>query len=96
MRKAIKPHVRKDGVTFVDKEHFINGSPIKSWECTRKSCGFLTTEVCWGDADWGEVEKGSKNKAHAEATGGFYGPNGNGYNYWCPKCEHRMNPRAKA
>lgn len=93
MRKSIKPTVRKDGVTFVDKEHFIDGSPIKSWECTKKGCAFLTTEVCWNE---GENDTKWENKANAEGTCGFYGPNGNGYNYWCPKCESRMNPRAKA
>ena len=84
MRKAIKPMVRSDGVTFVDEEHFIDGSPIHGWTCTK--CKFKTTEVGW------ESEKGSEEKAHADVTGGFYGPNGNGYNYWCPKCQGSMNP----
>jgi len=92
MRKAIKPTVRKDGVTFVDREHFIDGSPIKSWECTR--CNFVTTEVCWNEDD--KETASYDKKSHATVTGGFYGPNGNGYNYWCPRCEGRMNPRDKA
>lgn len=31
----------------------------------------------------------------AEATAGHYGPNGNGFNYWCETCGGRMNPYRK-
>lgn len=88
-RKSITPRVRKDGVSFVDMEHFHDGSPIAKFVCTRKEpevCGFETTEVNYSD------QSADKMIARAEVTGGFYGPNGNGYNYWCPKCEYRMNP----
>lgn len=27
-----------------------------------------------------------------ETTLGTWGPNGNGWNYWCPKCNGRLNP----
>lgn len=77
----IKPLVRDDGVSLVDKYHFADGSPIQGWTCTNNECRYQTEHTSWEDDD----------TAHAEATGGFYGPNGNGYNYWCPKCGHRMN-----
>lgn len=36
----------------------------------------------------------TQDRAHirVEATAGFYGPNGNGFNYWCESCAGRMNP----
>jgi hypothetical protein len=59
------------------------GKPIKGWRCTRKECGYTTDQATYN------VFKASA--AHVNATGGHFGPNGNGYNYWCPKCNHRMD-----
>jgi hypothetical protein len=87
MKKGwIKPMVRTDGVSFVDKEHFANGAPIKQWTCTK--CKHTCTKT--GYAKDGETV--DPTIARAECTLGFYGPNGNGFNYWCPKCDCRMTP----
>lgn len=84
MRKAIKPRVRPDGVSFVDQEHFADGSPIHQWECTK--CKKRFEKADWGDKVTDLYTVG------VEVTGGFYGPNGNGFTYWCPIDEHSAVP----
>jgi len=84
MRNTIKPKVRKDGTSFVDKEHFGDGKPIRGWKCN--DCNFYTETTNFDDS-----KNYKEGDAKADVTLGFYGPNGNGYNYWCPKCDHRMS-----
>ncbi len=93
-RTSIKPRVRSDGISFVDMEHFEDGSPIVKFICLRQDphCGYETTEVKFYDD---EEPMGDGKPASAEGTLGFYGVNGNGYNYWCPKCQYRMKPIGK-
>lgn len=41
-----------------------------------------------------EGEIVSLKQVTAEGTLGRYGPNGNGFNYWCNKCQYRCVPLA--
>lgn len=60
------------------------GKKIKAVECTE--CGYTTAKMNYSD----QVDRSDYKTARVEGTLGHYGPNGNGYNYWCPKDEHRM------
>lgn len=35
------------------------------------------------------------DQVDSEPTGGTWGPNGNGWNYWCKSCEYRCEPLTK-
>ena len=61
-----------------------NGKKIKSLKCT--NCGYTTNKMNWSD----KCDREDYETARVEGTLGHYGPNGNGYNYWCPKDEWRM------
>ena len=61
----------------VDKTHLRGHKPIKKWICGNEKCKFKTTDI---------------EKIEAQTTLGTWGPNGNGWNYWCPKCKYRMEP----
>lgn len=87
--KTIKPFVRNDGISFVDQYHFYNGQPIKLFVCTDDKCKYTTTETGFIEED----ETNPEMVAEAHVTGGFYGPNGNGFTYGCPKCEGGMLPK---
>ncbi len=63
-----------------------SGLRIKEFTCTNDDCGYKTSKAEWGDRDEKNTEPVS-----VTVTGGFYGPNGNGYNYWCRKCEYRVS-----
>lgn len=61
------------------------GQKVKGFKCTE--CGYTTKEAMYSDK---AEEQGNMEAARAEGTLGRYGPNGNGYNYWCPKDSMRM------
>lgn len=84
--KTIKPYVRADGISFVDGYHFGNGTAIMSCVCDK--CGNTVKEFCQHGEDCKRQDEST-----IEVTLGFYGPNGNGYNYWCRKCGGRMTPK---
>ena len=58
---------------------------IKQFRCTNKECGFVTAK-----AQWADQEQERTDCVSVEGTLGFYGPNGNGYTYWCRKCHHNV------
>ena len=87
--KPIQPFVRQDGISFVDQYHFHNGQPIKAFVCTNDKCNYTTKETGFIEED----ETNPDMVAEAHVTLGFYGTNGNGFTYGCPKCGGGMLPK---